>query len=143
MYTRCEVRVRKEFGRSISEINLMMLRMYALICHYNNMVHPYNTEIIFLCSHFAITHKPWVWKLVGSTHDFFNGASMYAWMHQHTLGHHPYTNIDGADPDIRTGERVSSHYLLITLLAFVQKEFTMHVYSCYDFDYSGYKNYVR
>ena len=61
-------------------------------------------------SHFAITHKPWVWKLVGSTHDFFNGASMYAWMHQHTLGHHPYTNIDGADPDIRTGERVSIHY---------------------------------
>ena len=61
------------------------------------------------CSHFAITHKPWVWKLVGSTHDFFNGASMYAWMHQHTLGHHPYTNIDGADPDIRTGERVSIH----------------------------------
>ena len=61
-------------------------------------------------SHFAITHKPWVWTLVGSTHDFFNGASMYTWMHQHTLGHHPYTNIDGADPDIRTSDRVSMHY---------------------------------
>ena len=58
-------------------------------------------------SHFAITHKPWVWKLVGSTHDFFNGASMLAWIHQHTFGHHPYTNIDGADPDVVTGEAVS------------------------------------
>ena len=73
--------------------------------------------IFFSYSHFAITHKPWVWKLVGSIHDFFNGASMYAWMHQHTLGHHPYTNIDGADPDIRTGERVS---IRSSLPAFVQ-----------------------
>ena len=96
--------------------------MYRIIYRYN-MVYPYNTKyrkkvklslLIFLpCSHFAITHKPWVWKLVGSTHDFFNGASMYAWMHQHTLGHHPYTNIDGADPDIRTGERVSINYFLL------------------------------
>jgi fatty acid desaturase len=60
-----------------------------------------------LLSHFAITHKPWVWKLVGATHDFFNGASMLAWIHQHTFGHHSYTNIDGADPDVVTGEAVS------------------------------------
>lgn len=32
---------------------------------------------------------------------------MYAWIHQHVLGHHPYTNIDGADPDIVTAARVS------------------------------------
>jgi fatty acid desaturase len=53
-------------------------------------------------SHFAITHKPWVWLAVGSVHDFFHGASMIAWLYQHTLGHHPYTNIDRADPDIET-----------------------------------------
>ena len=27
------------------------------------------------------------------------------WLYQHMLGHHPYTNIDGADPDIDTGAR--------------------------------------
>jgi fatty acid desaturase len=53
-------------------------------------------------SHFAITHKPWVWRAVGCVHDFFHGASMYTWINQHTLGHHSYTNIDGADPDIVT-----------------------------------------
>ena len=32
---------------------------------------------------------------------------MYVWIHQHVLGHHPYTNIDGADPDIATAAPVS------------------------------------
>ena len=67
-----------------------------------------------LCSHFAITHKPWVWKAVGSLHDFFHGASMYAWIYQHVFGHHPYTNIDGADPDIVTAASVSHAYLLLS-----------------------------
>ncbi len=53
-----------------------------------------------------MTHKPWVWKLVGSVHDMYQGASILAWMYQHTLGHHPYTNIDGADPDIVTAADV-------------------------------------
>ncbi|XP_019850089.1 PREDICTED: acyl-lipid (8-3)-desaturase-like [Amphimedon queenslandica] len=53
-------------------------------------------------SHFAITHKPWVWKMVGHVHDFYQGCSLHTWIYQHTLGHHPYTNIDGADPDIVT-----------------------------------------
>jgi fatty acid desaturase len=53
-------------------------------------------------SHFAITHKPWVWRLVGLWHDFINGMSQHVWNHQHTIGHHPYTNIDHADPDIIT-----------------------------------------
>ncbi|KAI0242515.1 hypothetical protein L0F63_001285 [Massospora cicadina] len=53
-------------------------------------------------SHFAITHHPLVWKLVGQTHDFLNGASYLVWVYQHMMGHHPYTNIPGADPDIAT-----------------------------------------
>eukprot|EP00118_Oscarella_pearsei_P028687 m.2704 g.2704 ORF g.2704 m.2704 type:complete len:458 (+) comp8851_c0_seq1:443-1816(+) len=53
-------------------------------------------------SHFAITSKPWVWSLFGCWHDFFNGVSFFVWNHQHTLGHHPYTNIDHADPDVVT-----------------------------------------
>lgn len=55
-------------------------------------------------SHFAITHNPLVWKLLGATHDFFNGSSYLIWVYQHMLGHHPYTNIPGADPDIATND---------------------------------------
>lgn len=53
-------------------------------------------------SHFANTHSPLVWRLLGATHDFLNGSSYLIWLYQHMLGHHPYTNIDGADPDIET-----------------------------------------
>ncbi|KAF9435464.1 sphingolipid delta-4 desaturase [Entomortierella beljakovae] len=55
-------------------------------------------------SHFSVTHNPTVWKILGATHDFFNGASYLVWMYQHMLGHHPYTNIAGADPDVSTSE---------------------------------------
>jgi fatty acid desaturase len=40
--------------------------------------------------------------LVGFWNDFINGASQTVWYYQHTLGHHPYTNVDHADPDIVT-----------------------------------------
>eukprot|EP00735_Rhodelphis_limneticus_P003845 TRINITY_DN15373_c0_g1::TRINITY_DN15373_c0_g1_i1::g.22739::m.22739 TRINITY_DN15373_c0_g1::TRINITY_DN15373_c0_g1_i1::g.22739 ORF type:complete len:486 (+),score=156.74,sp/O74212/D5FAD_MORAP/46.31/9e-136,FA_desaturase/PF00487.19/7.4e-30,Cyt-b5/PF00173.23/4.3e-24 TRINITY_DN15373_c0_g1_i1:110-1567(+) len=53
-------------------------------------------------SHFSFTHSPLVWNLMMFSHDMTNGASSYNWMYQHILGHHPYTNIDGADPDIWT-----------------------------------------
>lgn len=56
-------------------------------------------------SHFSITHNPTVWRLLGMTHDFFNGSSYLVWLYQHMVGHHPYTNIDGADPDIETSTR--------------------------------------
>ncbi|KAG0366873.1 delta-5 desaturase [Gamsiella multidivaricata] len=56
-------------------------------------------------SHFSVTHNPTVWKILGATHDFFNGASYLVWLYQHMLGHHPYTNIAGADPDVATAER--------------------------------------
>ena len=36
---------------------------------------------------------------------------MLAWIYQHTFGHHPYTNIDGADPDIETAREVSSDFI--------------------------------
>ncbi|GBC06134.1 hypothetical protein RclHR1_06640012 [Rhizophagus clarus] len=55
-------------------------------------------------SHFSVTNDPFVWKILSATHDFFNGASHLVWMYQHSLGHHIYTNIEGADPDIMTGE---------------------------------------
>ncbi|XP_064402409.1 uncharacterized protein LOC135348160 [Halichondria panicea] len=51
-------------------------------------------------SHFTITHKPWVWKVVMAMCDAINGASSYIWCYQHTFGHHVYTNINEADPDV-------------------------------------------
>eukprot|EP01134_Creolimax_fragrantissima_P004690 CFRG4690T1 len=56
-------------------------------------------------SHFSFTHNPKIWFYLGASHDFINGASWLCWMYQHVLGHHPYTNIDGADPDIVTSEK--------------------------------------
>lgn len=53
-------------------------------------------------SHFAATRSPWAWKILGSLHDFINGASYLSWCYQHVLGHHLYTNIADADPDIMT-----------------------------------------
>lgn len=82
-------------------------------------VYPYTHTHTQTRSHFAVTHKPWVWKLVGSVHDIYQGASILAWMYQHTFGHHPYTNIDGADPDIVTASPVRCHaWLLIIIIVF-------------------------
>jgi hypothetical protein len=70
-------------------------------------------------SHFSVTKNPGVWQFCMHLHDFLNGASSLIWvrarshacaltciaqMYQHVLGHHPYTNIEGADPDIETVE---------------------------------------
>jgi hypothetical protein len=73
-------------------------------------------------SHFSVTKSPVVWKVLMHCHDFLNGASSLIWTYQHVLGHHPYTNVEGADPDIDTAEhdvrRIKrsqpwySHYLL-------------------------------
>lgn len=63
-------------------------------------------------SHCSFTNKPWVWRLLGSLHDVLNGSSFLAWCYrtllillvEHQLGHHIYTNIYGADPDIDAGD---------------------------------------
>lgn len=55
-------------------------------------------------SHFSVTKSPVVWKVLMHCHDFINGASSLIWTYQHVLGHHPYTNVEGADPDIDTAE---------------------------------------
>lgn len=55
-------------------------------------------------SHCSITRNPRIWLAFASTHDLFNGASSAVWAYQHILGHHPYTNIANADPDISVHE---------------------------------------
>jgi acyl-lipid (8-3)-desaturase len=62
-------------------------------------------------SHFATTKNPYVHRALGSLLDFCNGGSYYIWLHQHFLGHHPFTNVifgqapfAAADPDVLTND---------------------------------------
>jgi len=52
-------------------------------------------------SHFAISHKPWVWDWADwLCFDIFMGGSSLAWNYQHVIGHHQHTNVFHADPDL-------------------------------------------
>ena len=71
-------------------------------------------------SHASFTHSPWVWDSMGIIYNFVMGFSDKVWFYKHgicvssrcgldlelidilVLGHHPYTNIVGVDPDIST-----------------------------------------
>ncbi|KAJ3166494.1 hypothetical protein HDU88_003363 [Geranomyces variabilis] len=62
-------------------------------------------SIVHDASHASFTHNPWLWTFFGAWHDFMNGASHVAWFYQHVLGHHPYTNLKDADPDVATSDK--------------------------------------
>jgi len=55
-------------------------------------------------SHGASTSSPWMWRFLGAMHDWLLGASFYNWLHQHLLGHHPFTQVEQLDPDIVTAD---------------------------------------
>lgn len=53
------------------------------------------------CSHTSLSHMPLVWKLLGRIcMDVTCGTSFDAWLHQHVVGHHVYTNVLMIDPDV-------------------------------------------
>jgi len=64
----------------------------------------FSMHILHDASHCGLSHYPIVWKLVNSSFDFCIGGSSFAWMHQHAIGHHLYTNVRGADPDLGDGD---------------------------------------
>lgn len=52
-------------------------------------------------SHTSFGRSPWYWRFFGRfTMDWFAGADMTSWHNQHVIGHHVYTNVVGADPDL-------------------------------------------
>ena len=52
-------------------------------------------------SHGAVGNSQLWWKTIGRlTLDWISGSSMLAWHNQHIVGHHAYTNVYGADPDL-------------------------------------------
>lgn len=65
----------------------------------------FSIHVMHDACHAAVTHNPKVWKYLGATFDLLIGTSFFAWNHQHVIGHHLYTNIRGADPDIGENEQ--------------------------------------
>lgn len=52
-------------------------------------------------SHVAIgRNERWWWNVGRFALDYVSGSSMLSWRNQHVLGHHVYTNVMGADPDL-------------------------------------------
>lgn len=52
-------------------------------------------------SHAAFTKNHRMWSFVGRlTMDWLAGVSLSAWLTQHVVGHHGYTNVAGVDPDL-------------------------------------------
>jgi len=49
-------------------------------------------------SHFAVSRRWWLNAFCCYIHPFF--SSPLAWYYQHVIGHHPYVNIKGKDPDL-------------------------------------------
>lgn len=64
----------------------------------------FSMHVLHDASHCGISHKPTLWKYIGVSFDFVVGGSYYAWLHQHSIGHHLYTNVRGADPDLGEGD---------------------------------------
>ncbi|XP_044175764.1 acyl-lipid (8-3)-desaturase-like [Acropora millepora] len=80
-------------------------------------------------SHFSVTRSPLVWTVNGHLQDFVNGSSYYLWMYQHIFGHHPYTNIDGVDPDITTAEKYRPELVRIKWSqSWLPRHFYQHIY---------------
>ena len=80
------------------------------------------------CNHFAITHKPLVWRLLTVVHDSIAGISSASWMNQHTYGHHIFTNIDGSDPDVVTVEERPDFWRIKPFQSWFQTYQFQHIY---------------
>jgi acyl-lipid (8-3)-desaturase len=77
-----------------------MIRMLAAAAYGVLQALP-QLHIMHDCSHSAMSHKPWAWKIFGRLSlDWFGGSSISSWHNQHVVGHHIYTNVLGADPDL-------------------------------------------
>ncbi|EGG25093.1 hypothetical protein DFA_03339 [Cavenderia fasciculata] len=82
--------------------NFMLCVVMALITGFSQALMAMHT--LHDASHSAVGHNPLMWKIYLGWFEFLTGSSYYAWIHQHVLGHHLYTNVRGADPDVGDGE---------------------------------------
>ncbi|CZR63808.1 related to Delta(5) fatty acid desaturase [Phialocephala subalpina] len=52
--------------------------------------------------HASFTQTPLVWDIMRRISDLLTGLSSHLWIHEHVLGHHPFTNVVDFDPDVLT-----------------------------------------
>ncbi len=68
--------------------------------------------------HCAVGHTELLWQLWGRIPmDIMAGGSVFSWQHQHVVGHHLYTNVYMADPDLPHGEGDPRYVVLRQLWA--------------------------
>ena len=81
------------------------------------------------CSHTSFGHSEVWWKFWGRLFmDFYVGCSMTSWHNQHTIGHHVYTNIFKADPDIPMHEKDGDLRRIVKRQAWAYVSKFQHIY---------------
>lgn len=50
--------------------------------------------------HASFSRSPIIWDVMRRMYELLTGLSSVVWIHQHVLGHHPFTNVVEIDPDI-------------------------------------------
>jgi fatty acid desaturase/predicted heme/steroid binding protein len=79
--------------------SILVSLLLALLCGFTSALVTFNSHDIY---HFAWTHSPRVWKVVGGMYCSVHGLSSYIWCYQHVIGHHVNPNHDQLDPDVST-----------------------------------------
>lgn len=54
--------------------------------------------------HASFSNSPTLWNILRRQYESITGLNTLIWIYQHGLGHHPYTNVIGADPDIASDD---------------------------------------
>ena len=78
---------------------LVVSSLLALASGFFSSLVAFHSHDIF---HFAWTHNPQVWRLVGGVYCSVHGLSSYIWCYQHVIGHHIHPNHNQLDPAMAT-----------------------------------------
>lgn len=80
-----------------NEYSLVISSLLALLSGFGYALVSFHSHDI---SHFAWTHRPWIWKVLSNIYCSVHGVSAYIWYFQHLVGHHVHPNHDRLDPDV-------------------------------------------
>jgi len=62
--------------------------------------HLYLTHIAHDVGHVSYSNNHGLWAKMSAFTDVISGHSLLMWVYRHNLGHHVYTNVSAADPDV-------------------------------------------
>lgn len=82
-----------------------IISSYPVLPWIGALVHGWSSAMLGLylqhdACHASFTRSPLVWNIMRRTYELMTGLSSVIWIHQHVLGHHPFTNVVDIDPDI-------------------------------------------